>query len=191
MLTEIVNHLWQSTLVAAAIAALMALLRDHGAHVRYWLWWAASVKFLVPFSLLASLGTLVRTDAPLVDLADLPATLSVIAEPMPAANAWTPLALVLLGVWPVGFAAVIGRWMSRAFNVRTLLQTSVPYAGPLPPIAAGPEVRTSGRARRACPRRSIPACAAAAATVSPSICRVRNSTPSSPMSSRTGGAATT
>ncbi len=33
MLTEIVNHLWQSTLVATAIAALAATLRDDGAHV--------------------------------------------------------------------------------------------------------------------------------------------------------------
>src|SRR5688572_15196723 len=108
MLTDIVNHLWQSTLIAAAIAALVATLRDHGAHVRYWLWLAASVKFLIPFSLLASLGsTLLRADTPLVDLAELPVALSVIAEPMPEAAAWTPLALALLGVWLLGFAGVI------------------------------------------------------------------------------------
>jgi hypothetical protein len=34
MLTDIVNHLWQSTLIATAIAALVAMLRDHGAHAR-------------------------------------------------------------------------------------------------------------------------------------------------------------
>ena len=43
MLNELVNHVWQSTLVAAAIAAIAALLRDDAAHSRYWLWWAASV----------------------------------------------------------------------------------------------------------------------------------------------------
>ena len=60
MLTEIVNHLWQSTLIAFGVAALAATLRDHGAHARYWLWWAASVKFLVPFFLLSMLGSSAR-----------------------------------------------------------------------------------------------------------------------------------
>src|SRR5215207_69141 len=124
MLTEIVNHLWQSTLIAACIAALVALQRDHGAHVRYWLWWAASVKFLVPFALLASLGnTFFRVDAPFVDLGDLPATLSVIAEPMPVATDWTPLALVWLGIWLAGFAGVVDRWVDRALNARTQVQS--------------------------------------------------------------------
>ena len=56
MLAEIVYHLWQSTLIALGVAALAATLRDHGAHARYWLWWAASVKFLLPFFLLSMFG---------------------------------------------------------------------------------------------------------------------------------------
>jgi TonB family protein len=145
MLTETVNHLWQSTLIAVAIAALAATLRNHGAHVRYWLWWAASVKFLLPFSLLTWLGTTMRgADTPLVDFAELPATLGVIAEPMPVAPDWTPLALVVLGVWLAGSATVVGRWAARAVKVRALLQSSAPYTGTLPPMAtAGPAVRTS------------------------------------------------
>ena len=144
MLTEIVNHLWQSTLIAAAIAALMLSLRDHGAHVRYWLWWAASLKFLLPFSLLTWLGgTLRGIDTPLVDLADLPVSLGVIAAPMPPATGWSPLALALLGAWLVGVALVVGRWAARALKVRALLRSSAPYAGALPNIAAGPEVRSS------------------------------------------------
>ncbi len=104
MLTEIVNHLWQSTLVATAIAALVATLRDDGAHSRYWLWWAASVKFLVPFSLLSALGrTLGEAGVPRLELADWPATIDVLAQPMPEAASWTPLALALLGVWALGF----------------------------------------------------------------------------------------
>jgi TonB family protein len=62
---------------------------------------------------------------------------------MPVAVDWTPLALVLLGVWLAGFAGVVGRWAERALNVRTLVRSSIPYAGPLPPMAAGPEVRMS------------------------------------------------
>ena len=56
MFAAIVNHLWHSTLFAAGVALLVPLMRSNGAHVRYWLWWAASVKFLVPFSVLAMLG---------------------------------------------------------------------------------------------------------------------------------------
>jgi bla regulator protein BlaR1 len=51
------NHLWQSTLFAAFVGVLALLLRREQARVRYWLWLAASMKFLVPFSLLVSAGS--------------------------------------------------------------------------------------------------------------------------------------
>jgi beta-lactamase regulating signal transducer with metallopeptidase domain/ABC-type Fe3+ transport system substrate-binding protein len=57
MLTLLLDHLWQSTLFALAIALLAWSLRKNGAHVRYWLWLTASVKFLVPFSLLTFAGS--------------------------------------------------------------------------------------------------------------------------------------
>ena len=50
------DHLWQSTLFAVAAALLVLALRRNRAHVRYWLWLAASVKFLVPFAALVSIG---------------------------------------------------------------------------------------------------------------------------------------
>jgi bla regulator protein blaR1 len=146
MLTEIVNHLWQSTLVVAAIGALAAMLREHGAHARYWLWWAASVKFLVPFSLLTLLGeSLVNPDAPLFVLPEWPQALGVVAEPMPegAASTVTPLAFTLLGIWALGSAAVAGAWVARALDVRALLRVSMPYSMPLPLVGDRPEVRTS------------------------------------------------
>ncbi len=52
----IANHLWQSTLFAVLAAILTLALRKNYARVRYRLWLAASIKFLVPFSLLISLG---------------------------------------------------------------------------------------------------------------------------------------
>ncbi len=53
---EIANHLWQSTLFAAAAWLLTLLLRKNRARVRYGIWVAVSAKFLIPFSLLVSLG---------------------------------------------------------------------------------------------------------------------------------------
>jgi bla regulator protein blaR1 len=50
------NHIWQSTLFAVLIGFLTLVLRKNHARVRYWLWLAASVKFLIPFSLLVAIG---------------------------------------------------------------------------------------------------------------------------------------
>ena len=57
MFQEFANHLWQSTLFAVVVAILCYWLRKDGAHIRYWLWWAASIKFLLPFSVLTAIGT--------------------------------------------------------------------------------------------------------------------------------------
>jgi bla regulator protein blaR1 len=51
------NHLWQSTLFALAAGLLAWTLRRNQARARYWLWLAASVKFLVPFSALVAMGS--------------------------------------------------------------------------------------------------------------------------------------
>ncbi len=50
------NHLWQSTLFAVVAAIMTLVLRKNQARIRYRLWLAASLKFLIPFSLLISLG---------------------------------------------------------------------------------------------------------------------------------------
>ena len=51
------NHLWQSTLFAIAAGLLTLILRKSHARARYGLWLAASVKFLIPFAVLVSLGS--------------------------------------------------------------------------------------------------------------------------------------
>ena len=53
----IADHLWQSTLFALiAWAGTLAFNRNH-ARLRFGLWLAASVKFLIPFSMLIALGS--------------------------------------------------------------------------------------------------------------------------------------
>jgi len=51
------NHLWQSTIFAVSAGLLTVVFRKNRAQVRYWLWLSASIKFLIPFSLLMSLGS--------------------------------------------------------------------------------------------------------------------------------------
>ena len=48
------NHLWQTTVFAAVVWLTTLFLRRNQARVRYGLWLAASVKFLIPFSLLVT-----------------------------------------------------------------------------------------------------------------------------------------
>jgi TonB family protein len=147
MLSEVVNHLWQSTLFAVALAALAAVFRNDGAHVRYWLWWTASVKFLVPFSLLTLLGStlgasLWRHGAAPVDLVEWRQTLGFL-EPLRTPRIWTAPALAALAVWACGTAAVAAVWVTRALKVRSLLREATPCPAPVPPGAAGLEVRVT------------------------------------------------
>ena len=51
------DHLWQSTLFVVLAAILALALRKNQGRVRYWVWLTASMKFLVPFSLLIALGS--------------------------------------------------------------------------------------------------------------------------------------
>src|ERR1051325_2459120 len=57
MIGELSNHLWQSTFFAIVAGLLTLAFRKNRAQVRYWLWFSASLKFLIPFSLLMSLGS--------------------------------------------------------------------------------------------------------------------------------------
>ena len=55
-MSGIAIHLLQSTLFASVAAALAFALRQAPARARYWIWLGASVKFLLLFSLLISIG---------------------------------------------------------------------------------------------------------------------------------------
>ncbi len=57
LISELANHLWQSTVFAGLAALLTLALRKNHARTRYWLWLIASAKFLLPFSWLVGLGS--------------------------------------------------------------------------------------------------------------------------------------
>jgi beta-lactamase regulating signal transducer with metallopeptidase domain len=72
VISALANHLWQSTVCVGAAAILASMLRRQAARFRYRIWLVASLKFLVPFSLLIGLGRLLpvvpleRSPRPLV-----------------------------------------------------------------------------------------------------------------------------
>jgi bla regulator protein blaR1 len=122
------NHLWQSTLFAAVAAMLTLALRKNQARIRYRLWLAASVKFLIPFSLLISLGGHLATPRNSVSVQN---GLFSVAEELsqPFARTAAPVVVpvaraarvdllpllrgVLMIVWLCGFVAVLGLWWWR------------------------------------------------------------------------------
>jgi beta-lactamase regulating signal transducer with metallopeptidase domain len=120
-LSPLANHLWQSTLCAAAVWLLTFAFRKNRAAVRFGLWFAASVKFLIPFSLLVGAGTQFgwRTD-PAVGQPQFSLVMEEIAQPFTAAvpalrlaarpPAANPVPAVLFGVWLGGFAIGVFFW---------------------------------------------------------------------------------
>ena len=54
MVAFLLTHLWQSTLVLLAAWVLARACRRNAAAVRYWIWFVASVKFLVPLAAAAA-----------------------------------------------------------------------------------------------------------------------------------------
>jgi uncharacterized protein (TIGR03435 family) len=139
MIAQLTNHLWQSTVFCLAVALTAYLLRPNRAHVRYALWFAASVKFFVPFSLLVSLGALVpiRT-APPASTPVAPGAFSItvdqltqpfpeIAPPAPAApSPHLPWMAVAFAIWFAMFAAVVVIRLRAWRRIRHAVQAGVP-----------------------------------------------------------------
>ncbi len=133
MIASIDNHLWQSTAFVLAAALLTFVLRRNRARVRYWVWLTASVKFLIPFSLLIGLGSLLPVKTP-------PArrivtfTAVQIAEPFsqpPAPLAptrhsrdWLPIALA--AVWACGFLFMATLRIRGWLRVRAAVRAAIP-----------------------------------------------------------------
>jgi beta-lactamase regulating signal transducer with metallopeptidase domain len=120
---RVLDHLWQSTVFTVVVALLALVLRRNRARVRYALWLAASVKFVVPMALVIALGRLVSPSA--VDRLAAHPVLAGIREPLaslsmpalwPASAALDPArhdssGLALAVAWLCGVAVIAAlRW---------------------------------------------------------------------------------
>jgi bla regulator protein BlaR1 len=148
MPANIANHLWQSTLFAAAIALLTLTLRRNHAHARHWLWMIASVKFLVPFALVAVIGSrLIPAVAPSLAVSNAVTAVETLGEPFvtldlgspaPTSPSALPIASLLYVVWACGFVLISASWARRWMRIRA----AVHLASPLD-IGAGVGVRVA------------------------------------------------
>lgn len=136
------NHLWQSTLFATAAGLLTLTLRRNHARARYWLWLAASVKFLIPFSLLVNLGSLLSWSrgsagikAPLyfvIEEVSQPFLRSATPAISPSSSAivspsllhWLPV--TFLAVWFCGFVMILFTWCLRWRRVSAAMREAAP-----------------------------------------------------------------
>jgi uncharacterized protein (TIGR03435 family) len=157
------NHLWQSTLCIVIAGLLTLVLRKNHARARYGLWLAASVKFLVPFSLLIAIGShLARPRA-------LPSTergfffaMEEVGQPFTKAAAGSQAAeksrgpaqdagpryrlvhllpAVLVALWLSGFMTVLFVWYARWRRVSVAMRDAAP-------LREGHEVEALRRAER-------------------------------------------
>jgi uncharacterized protein (TIGR03435 family) len=138
-LSPLWNHLWQSTLFAAAVWLLTLAVRKNRAAVRYRLWFAASVKFLVPFSLLVSTASHLewRTGPAIappaiafaVEQVSRPFALAV-STPAPAQS--NPIPAILLVLWLTGVAIGIGFWLRWWRSIEAARRAARPLSLNLP-----------------------------------------------------------
>ncbi len=153
------DHLWQSTVFAATAALLTFLLRNNHASARHWLWLAASVKFLIPFALLVSVGghlswphaSPASTGGLYMAVQEMsqPFTSPQIAVPAVSRAATTVTAtsfprllpLILAVTWFCGFMSVLLVWCIRWRRISAALRDSAP-------LLAGPEVQALRRLER-------------------------------------------
>ena len=158
----VLNHLWQST-VFAGVAAVVALgLRGNQARARFWVWMAASLKFLVPFSGLAALGALLpwpeakAAAAPALAAASAPfragaASLLDYTAAGGGRGASLPHGLLpwlAVAAWLAGSLALLGRWGWRWRRLARIAHAAAPRqvqgimvgAGPSAPAARVPLV---------------------------------------------------
>jgi bla regulator protein BlaR1 len=140
LLSDVANHLWQSTLVLGVACGLAWLLRRNSARARFGIWLSASLKFLVPFAPLIAVGRAIGwPSSTTMPQPTLSAALNTVNQPfvMPLAATSgvgaTPLGLstpdwpaALAAIWLTGVIVFLAVWTMRWVSVAALVRRSAP-----------------------------------------------------------------
>ena len=141
----VVNHLWQSTTVFAIAFLLTQALQRNQARTRYRVWFVASIKFLVPFSLIIAAGESLRTKLTIpVQRPVLASVMEQITQPFPrSASPQTsalgfssaPIAVahtghllpyILVFIWMVGLLVIVCSWIHGWRKAHNAVSASLP-----------------------------------------------------------------
>jgi uncharacterized protein (TIGR03435 family) len=134
----VLDHLWQSTVFAALAAALAWALRNNHARVRSAIWLAASLKFLVPFAFLVSIGERAEWRrasgveprvATILEEVSRPFAPSAASVPGQAQFSWPTL---MIAVWMCGCAFVLISWLRRWWRIRLAVRAATPVQRKFP-----------------------------------------------------------
>ena len=142
----IVNHLWQSTLVMLVVWLLTLVLKRNQARTRYWIWMTASLKLLVPFSLLVAIGDWLRpVSMPTIERQQLTSAMVKMADPFlrsaqssasftmalaepatvtPVPHHGSPFAEILVVLWLCGLLFLLLRWSRDWWAIRAMLRSA-------------------------------------------------------------------
>ncbi|MGA2537046.1 MAG: M56 family metallopeptidase [Terracidiphilus sp.] len=141
LIAGMVNHLLQSSLLVGMAWLLTVVVRKNDARVRYWVWFAASMKFLLPFSLLNAAGERLRSLVPALGL-EQPAVPQLIliqkvsqpfaaskyfssAEPVQAHHL-NSLPWILLGLWATGTIVILSCFVRQWWSVHQVMRVAKP-----------------------------------------------------------------
>ena len=156
MTAALIDHLWQSTIAVGVAGALVAVCRRNRPAVRYAIWWAASVKFLVPLAALVPIGNVIEREpfsrqvaeqipvavSSVVVRVGLPFSAAALEPPASqAARDWTTAAL--LAIWACGCLAILIRRTLGWRRVHATASNSEPIALADTGLPAGTELRAS------------------------------------------------
>src|SRR5579862_3891483 len=160
-LVPVANHLWQSTWFAAVAGLLTLFLRKNRAYVRYWLWLVASLKFLLPFSILVAVGGLLgphtaaapSQPTPASDLSYLvqqvgqpfTSTVPQVATPAVPRSYTGVITAILILLWAAGFVTLVCRWTLHWRRLRASVRKASPFDLPVGlPVKSSPEFGEPG-----------------------------------------------
>jgi len=146
-LAALADHLWQSTLFAGVAGLLTLLFRKHYAQVRYRIWLAVSLKFLIPFSLLVAIGgRLALLRGPAVGSQN---GLHIVVEVISSATSvpvFPSLAHsfpLFAGLWLCGLLAVVSGWCVQWRKTLRVRRNALP-------MSEGREVEALRRIQHVC-----------------------------------------
>jgi bla regulator protein blaR1 len=143
MMHFIGNHLWQSTLFAAAAAMFTLFFRKNHAGVRYWLWMAGSLKFLVPFALFITFASSLDLNwrKPVPSTPPAISFLKEISQPFGAVifentlpvvsspakdSLLSSIPVLLFILWACGFVFVLATYLRKGWRVKTVARKAEP-----------------------------------------------------------------